>query len=278
MLPLTGEALSPHSLEARDDAPLSRLRWWLTLVALLCGAALLAATQWSIVARWATSSHSRPIVKFAEWRRLIFAGWVLGLAAISAIPLFQRFLLGLIRRLRSVSPGGRRWTTLLVFILATAYLLLTAHLQRREFDMNIQDEMMYLVQAQLIAHGHLYLPAHPMADFFQELFLFHTPVYASMYFPGTALLYATTVWFHIPNWFLAAMVSGAAVAMTYRVLAEMVDNLSGLLGAKLLGACGAFSWTSIMEMSHPLLMLQGLLIVCCFLHCRSGGGPGCMGC
>jgi hypothetical protein len=266
-----GEALSPHTLEARDDAPMSRAAWWVTLVALLCGAALLAATQWSIVARWAASSRSRPIVRFTEWRRLIVVGWALGLAAISIIPLFRRSLLVLIRRLRSVSVVGRRWTTLLVFVVATAYLLLTAHLQGRDFDMNIQDEMMYLVQAQLIAHGHLWLPAHPMADFFQELFLFHTPVYASMYFPGTALLYATTVWFHIPNWFLSAMISGAAVAMTYRVLAEMVDNLSGLLGAMLLVACAAFRWTSIMVMSHPLLMLQGLLMFWCFLHWRRGG-------
>lgn len=271
MPPPTGEILSYASVNDPDAAPTQNWRWWLTLVALVCGAGLLAATQWSIVARWATSSHSRPIVKFSEWRRLIIVGWMLGLAAISAVPLFRHFVMGLIRWLRSVSPVGRRWTTVLVFVAATAYLLLTAHLQGRDFDMNIQDEMMYLVQAQLIAHGHLWLPAHPMADFFQELFLFHTPVYASMYFPGTALLYATTVWFHLPNWLLSAMISGAAVAMTYRVLAEMVDNLSGLLGAMLLVACAAFRWTSIMVMSHPLLMLQGLLMFWCFLHWRRGG-------
>ncbi|MDB5320441.1 MAG: putative rane protein [Phycisphaerales bacterium] len=274
---MTGEALSPTpATEPSDAAPMNRWTWWLTLVALACGACLLAATQWSIVTRWSVPSRTRRMVSFTEWRRLILIGWVLGLAAISAIPLFHRFLLALIRRLRSVSPVGRRWTTLILFVVATAYLVLTAHLQGRDLDMNIQDEMMYLVQAQLIAHGHLYLPAHPMADFFQELFLFHTPVYASMYFPGTALLYATTVWFHIPNWFLAAMVSGAAVAMAYRVVAEMVDGAAGILAALLLVAVGPFRWMSMMVMSHPLAMLQGLLMFWCYLHWRRGGRLGWM--
>jgi hypothetical protein len=268
MPPPTGEILSYASVNRPDAAPTQNWRWWLTLAAILAGIGFLTATQWSIVSR------NRRTVLFSDWRRLIIVGWALGLALISAIPLFHRFLIGIIQRLRSVTPVGRRWTTAVVFVVATAYLLMTAHFQGRDLDMNIQDEFMYLVQSQLIAHGHLWLPAHPMADFFQELFLFHTPVYASMYFPGTALLYATTVWFHIPNWFLSAMVSGAAVAMVYRVFAEMLDGASGILGAMLLLACGAFRWTSIMVMSHPLLMLQGLLMFWCYLNWRRGGRIG----
>jgi hypothetical protein len=251
------------------DPGMKPLAWWLTLAAALCGLGLLALSNWTIVTR-----SNRHTISFIGWRRLIFIGWMLLLAGCSAIPLFHRFLIGVIERLRGVTAVGRRRTTILIFILATGYLLLTAHLQERDFDMNIQDELMYLVQAQLIAHGHLYLPAHPMADFFQELFIFHTPVYASMYFPGTALLYATTIWFQIPNWFLAAVISGACVALMYRVFAELLDGAAGVLGALLLVACAPFRWTSIMVMSHPLAMLQGLLMFWCYLRWRRAGGGG----
>src|SRR5436190_3451095 len=132
----TGEILSYESVARPDAAPTQNWSWWLTLAALLCGVGLLAATQWSIVARWAASSRSRPIIKFNEWRRMIVVGWALGLAAISGIPLFRKFLLRLIQRLRSVSTVGRRCTTALVFVAATGYLLLTARLQGRDFDMN----------------------------------------------------------------------------------------------------------------------------------------------
>jgi hypothetical protein len=241
----------------------------MTVLAALCGVGVLALSHWSIVTR-----SNRRTVSFTEWRRLIFIAWMLVLAGCSAIPLIHRHLVGLIGRLRRVTAVGRRRTTIIVFILATAYLLLTARLQGRDFDMNIHDEMMYLVQAQLVAHGHLYLPAHPMADFFQEIFIFHTPVYASMYFPGTALSYATTIWFHIPDWFFAAAVSGAGVALVYRVFAELLDGAAGALGALMLVACAPFRWTSIMVMSHPLAMLQGLLMFWCYLRWRRPGGGG----
>jgi 4-amino-4-deoxy-L-arabinose transferase-like glycosyltransferase len=241
---------------------MNRFVWWLTCLAALGGLSLIVLSQWSIV------SPQRRTVSFDDSRRLILIGWLVLMAGCSALPFFQRFLLSLIRRLRQVTTVARRRTTILIFILATAWLLLTARFQHRDLNMNIQDEMMYLVQAQMLAHGHLCFPAHPMADFFQELFIFHTPVYASMYFPGTALLYAGAILLHIPNWVLAAGVSGAGVALVYRVFAELLDGAAGVLGALLLIACASFRWASIMVMSHPLAMLQGLLMFWCFLRWR----------
>src|SRR5205823_1550911 len=131
MPPPTGEILSYASVDRPAASPTQNWRWWLTLAALLGGIGFLIATQWSIVSR------NRRTVLFSEWRRLIIVGWALGLAVFSAIPLFHRFLIGIIRRLRSVTPVGRRWTTAVVFVVATAYLLMTAHLQGRDLDMNI---------------------------------------------------------------------------------------------------------------------------------------------
>jgi 4-amino-4-deoxy-L-arabinose transferase-like glycosyltransferase len=159
-----------------------------------------------------------------------------------------------------------------VFAVTFAYLLFTAWYQERDVSMNVQDELMYLVQAQAVAHGHLWYPAHPMADFFTELFVINRPVYAGMYFPGTALLYATTVWFHVPTWVLAAAVNAAAAAMVYRITAELLDGFAGLLAALLMISLSAFRWTSVMVMSHPLMLLLGLLMFWCYLRWRRDGG------
>src|SRR4051794_23331818 len=103
MPPPTGEILSYASVERPDTARMPTWRWSLTLAAILCGIGLLIATQWSIVSR------NRRTIVFLEWRRLIIIGWALALALIAAIPLFHRFLFGIIQRLRSVTPVGRRW-------------------------------------------------------------------------------------------------------------------------------------------------------------------------
>jgi hypothetical protein len=260
-----GETLSPLlEDEPKETRPHRGWRWWLDLCALLLGVVLLACSTFAIVTR------DKRVVTFTDARRWLIVGWGVGLLLLGSIPLFHKGILAGVARLRRVTPIGRRMTTAVVFLLATGYLLLTPRLQGRDLTMNIQDEMMYLVQAQMLAHGHLYLPAHPMADFFQELFIFHKPVYASMYFPGTALLYAPSIWLHMPNWLVGLLVSGAAVAMTYRVLAELVDGLAGVLGAMMLVACGAFRWTSVMVMSHPLALLLGLLMFWSYLHWRRG--------
>jgi hypothetical protein len=263
MSPPTGETLSPLlEYDPNKTRPPRAWRWWLSIGALVCGVLLLACSTWAIVTR------DKRVVSYLGVRRLLIVGWAVGLLLLGAIPLIHRLILAVVGRLRRVTPRGRQATTVAIFFLAIGYLLLTPWLQGRDLTMNIQDEMMYLVQAQMLAHGHLYMPAHPMADFFQELFIFHKPVYASMYFPGTALLYAPSIWLHVPNWLVAVLVSASAVAMTYRVLAELVDGLAGVLGAMLLVACGTFRWTSVMVMSHPLALLLGLLMFWSYLHWR----------
>ena len=90
---------------------------------------------------------------------------------------------------RNPTAAKRRFITLLVFLTTSLYLALTALRQHRDFGFRVQDEMMYLVQVQMLARGHLTLPPHPMADFFQTFYLFTKPVYASMYFPGASMMF-----------------------------------------------------------------------------------------
>src|SRR5437016_4041646 len=75
-------------------------------------------------------------------------------------------------------------------LLACLYLYGTARWQGRDLSAKEQDESMYLIQTQMLARGHLWMPQHPCADFFESFHVLVRPVYAGMYFPGTALAYA----------------------------------------------------------------------------------------
>src|ERR1019366_10575966 len=84
--------------------------------------------------------------------------------------------------------------------MSALYLLVTAHQQRRSRLPYLHDEFSYLIQAHQLAIGRLWMTAHPIGEFFDSFQLFVRPVYASIYFPGTAILYVPGVWLHLPAW------------------------------------------------------------------------------
>jgi 4-amino-4-deoxy-L-arabinose transferase-like glycosyltransferase len=159
--------------------------------------------------------------------------------------------------------------TTLVGALATAYLGFTALHQHRELFPKIHDEGMYLLQARMLAHGRLWMPAHPLADFFETFHVQVHGVYSSIYFPGTALAYAIGIWLRIPPWIEAVAISGAAVALLYRVTAELTDGGLALLAALLLVSLVRFRHLSIMVMSHTLVLALGLAMVWAYLRWRT---------
>jgi hypothetical protein len=159
--------------------------------------------------------------------------------------------------------------TILVGLLATAYLAFTALHQHRELFAKIHDEGMYLLQARMLAHGRLWMPAHPLADFFETFHVQVHGVYSSIYFPGTALAYAIGIWLRIPPWIEAVAISGAAVALLYRVTAELTDGALALLAALLLVSLTRFRHLSIMVMSHTLVLTLGLAMVWAYLRWRT---------
>src|SRR2546423_7239372 len=126
--------------------------------------------------------------------------------------------------LRDVPTRRRRWTMLIVFGVAVAYLILTAFYQHRDLIPKFHDEHMHLLQMQMLARGKLWMRPHPLADFFETFHVFVKPVYASVYFPGTALLYLPAVWLHLPLWLMPLLVAGAIVALMYRVFTELIDG------------------------------------------------------
>lgn len=125
---------------------------------------------------------------------------------------------------------------------------------------------MYLVQVRMLAGGHLYLPAHPMADFFQTFYIFTRPVYAGMYFPGASIFFVPAIWFHLPMWVISIAISGAVVAMTYRITTELTDGVWGGLAALLVLAVPTFRTLSLQVLSYLPMALLGLLLIWAYLH------------
>lgn len=190
------------------------------------------------------------------------------LALLLLAPTIHRPIARWLDGLRNLSRGGRRLLTLFVWLVASLYLAYTAHRQGRDFSFKTQDEFMYLVQVQALAHGHLWMPQHPMADFFQEFYVFVRPVTSSMYFPGASLMFVPAVWFHIPFAAIALFICGGVVAMTYRVTAELIDSIAGLLAALLMVAQTTFRTLSLQTLSYMPMALLGLLLIWAYLHWR----------
>ena len=187
---------------------------------------------------------------------------------IAAIPPVHRFVFRVIQRLRHVSPRTRAITTAAVFVASLGYLIFTALHQGRNLFPKYHDNQSYAIQAQIIASGRLWLPAPANPDFFDTFHVIVEPVYASMYFPGAAMLYAVGVLMHVPFWITSVIIAAACVGMVYRVIAEVVDNVAGLVGALWLLSLIWFRHLSTMLMSHSVLLLLGMLMVWTFLRWR----------
>ena len=77
-----------------------------------------------------------------------------------------------------------------------------------------RNTMMYFdarAQAQMLARGRLWLPAHPAADSFESFHIHVRPVYASMVFPGATLFHVPAVWLKLPYAVMPLVVAGAMI-------------------------------------------------------------------
>ncbi|MEO6436334.1 MAG: hypothetical protein ABIP55_11330 [Tepidisphaeraceae bacterium] len=190
-------------------------------------------------------------------------------AVVAGVPAIRTPAARLLDHVRNPSPRRRAATALLVAVIAIAYLLLTAWQQGRDLIPKFHDEHMHLLQMRHLAHGKLWTSPHALRDFFETFHVIHDErVYASVYFPGTALMYLPTIWLGLPFWLLPVIVAGAAAGMLYRVTAELIDGVAGLLAAGMLVSLQWFRYLSLMVMSHGVMLLLGLLIVWAWLRWR----------
>jgi hypothetical protein len=196
--------------------------------------------------------------------------WVLLTAAVAigALPPVSRRVVARLDRVRHPTQRTIERTALLVGVLATAYFVFTAFHQDRDLFPKTHDEGSYLLGMQMLAHGRLWMPKHPLADFFETFYVIVDPVYASKYFPGTALMYAPTIWLHWPTWVLPVVASGAIVGLLYRIFTQLVDGVAGLLAAILMASLSWFRMLSILLFSQVPMLLLGLLLFWAWLNWR----------
>jgi hypothetical protein len=197
--------------------------------------------------------------------------WIVVLAAvaISLVPRVTGVLLLSLDRLRHPSKRMMEWTGVMVGVVATAYLIFTAFLQERPLAPRMIDENSYALSAQMLAHGRLWMPQHPLADFFDSFFVVVRPQYSSIYFPGTGLAFAPSVWLNSGTWILPVVFAGLCVGLLYRIVTDLTrDGVAGLLAAVWMLAMMPFRAVSVMMMSQIVMLTLGLLLVWAWLRWR----------
>jgi hypothetical protein len=194
---------------------------------------------------------------------------VMGAAALIGLtPVARRSVDRIAAKLKGIPQRNHFKVALVVSLLAIVYLLVAAGIGGRDFFPKWHDEHMLILQTRMLAHGRLWMPQHELADFFEVSYLFVKPVYAGIYFPGTALLYVPAIWLGLPLWVPPVLASGAAVGVLWLVVAELVDGFAATLAALLLVSIGKFRFLSIMFMSHTPMLLLGLCGVWAYLQWR----------
>jgi hypothetical protein len=232
--------------------------WWLSppIARLMCFAILLLGVQaWLIMGRGYWGTRYQVLLLPAA----LFAGFIPSIRN-----LCNRLWLALSR------PGlpARIAIALLLSIACAFYLFVTARDEGIPLNLKYQDEFSYMIQTRMLAEGHLFLPSHPCADFFDTIYVLAHPVYASMYFPGAALMFVPTVWLHLPYYAGPLAASGLAAGALYLVIAEVLDGASGLLAVLLLLSLWRFRMLSIMMMSQPPALCLGLIMTFAWLRWR----------
>ena len=188
--------------------------------------------------------------------------------AIAVVPPVSRAIMAALNWARHPSPRARAVTAAAIAVLASAYFLFTAVNQGRDLFPKTHDDQSYYLQMQMLAEGRLWMPQHELADFFDTFYVLNRPKYASLYFPGAALLYVPTIWLNLPTWLMPIGVAGAIVGLLYRVLAEMLDAAAGLLAALLMASLSWFRVYSVLLTSHEPMLLIGLLLIWAWLRWR----------
>jgi hypothetical protein len=231
-------------------------------VALVCFMLLAGAGLWEVYGG---------LVHFAPARLVA----LMVLAVVCLSPGIRGGLFAAMDWLSRPAPLAKLSICLLVTAAAGAYLYETEIASRVQgFGPVVHDESVYLIQAQMLAHGRLWMAKLPLPDFFHSFYLFVTPVYAGKYPPGFALLLAPMICFDLPMWLIPLLVSSCCVGAAYLLFTELGDGLSGLLAALLLMAAGEFQLLLNYLLPYVPAMLFLLLMLWAGVKWRAGQRAG----
>jgi hypothetical protein len=221
------------------------------------------------------------IVGIQFW--LIFSGldygrpveWLFLAAALvaAAIPVARAAIAGALNAFRHPTPRARAWAAAGWFAVSMIALPWMGRHQQRDLHPIWKDEYSYALQIQMLAHGRLWLPEHPLHDFFDASQIIVEPVYASAYFPGASLLYVPALWLGIPFWIESAIMASACVALLYLIVTALIDGVAGSMAALMMLGVSQFRLIALMAIGHPTIILLGLLIIATWLRWRQTRSP-----
>lgn len=254
-----------HRRPPEDEPPDPRRRMFRGLA--LAMAALGVLIVGLLPPATASGAEGRIWADFGLVRWLMLAG-VVGLML---LPPIHNALYPWLGCLRDISPAARGRIAMVIAILAGSYFIWTAHWQERDFFPKTHDEQSYLLQMRMLAQGRLWITPPddwPLADHFETFHVTVEPVYASVYFPGTAMMYVAGVWLGWPTWLLPVIISAACVGLLFSIVTELLDGLAGLLAALVLASLSWYRMLSILLMGQIPALFLGLLMFWAWLRWR----------
>ena len=185
---------------------------------------------------------------------------------LSLIPPINRLLQRIMAMLDCLYIDRPRLMSIGVGVLGMAILYFGARWEGRAFVPRIHDELQFLLQARFLANGVLWMPPHPLADFFDTFYVLRTPVYAPQSFPGWPLMLVPSLWLGLSPWVTPFVVTGAALTVSSRLIGRAVGGAMAL--AAILFMCGLWAtrMNSIVVMAHTPALFMGVLSVWSFWH------------
>ena len=171
-------------------------------------------------------------------------------------------------RIRHPSLRARLITFLVIWALSSVYFTASTVIHGRDLLPKSHDEHSYAIQTQMLAHGKLWMAQHPLADFFESFQMLAKPVYASIYFPGSALMYVPGVWLGLPPWVMPVIVAGLGVALTYLLALRLIDGLWAIVAVLLAIGCHWMRMNATLVMSQSPMMVLGLGMLLAWLKWR----------
>ena len=201
------------------------------------------------------------------WEAWLGAGIGLIVAAVGSLNRSMGIAVVRMRRGLKAHPAA---AVAVVGIAAGAYLLFQACRQPGEMFPRIHDEHSYLIQARMLAQGRLWTRGYPpaIAPFFDTFYVFVDRVYASTYFPGTALAAVPTIWLHLPYWTTPLICGAGGVAIFYGIAARLFDGVRGMLAALMLITRPFFRLASLQLLSETPALIANLLVIWAWLRWR----------
>lgn len=195
-------------------------------------------------------------------------------ALLALIPASARRLDRWSAALDAIALRRRSHVAVAVGALSSVVLTLLTVVLHRPMQLLWHDEFQFHLQSQMLSRFRLWMPTHPLSDFFDTFYVLMTPHYAAQSFPGASLLFVPTVWLHLPTWVMPILVAGAVCGLLWWVLSRLVDATSALVAVAMLLCNWGYLRVSTMYLAQIPALLMGLVAFAAMLRWREAPTRG----